>query len=481
MSRGQMCGRTTRELRPIWVNQNMPLTDLVNLFEQQPMSSSSVRPLEECLNFANPIENRDGVLPEVYGCLSLDDCESSMLMARLAKMCLMHFNSECLSGKPGERVQMLKERCAGWRVFGNFTENSWKLMGSLEEDICAMLGDGRLKVMTGVGLASNASAGDVAGAAAHLTGHCFNVGYYRNSASGDITPFLLEGTTAMYSLYVDDQTPRVQVTFTDGQGQKIGEPKRLDMPTFLSALSSTLVMLVTVVNKQNGTSDWDKGCELPVEVPGWIGKTVVIPTLDSKNTDLSFYQRVMYMGWPCTEGGQGCMPVQEREGVLAGCHPFDLAKPSIRGVDAGMQPEEIRLMGQIMEEVVPPQAPESVVRKIADVWTPCRPIETVNTQARSDGARCHRVACMESPCAPEYLSIIHEMKRRLVDEANRINDARADSDGCKLHAMVEGVDSLVCVDVPDRNIEKLTVIESVRQAQLNLKWPTRKPVAAVAC
>jgi len=480
MSRGQMCGRTMRDLRPIRINQNMSLDDLVKLFQQEPMSSSTVRPLEECLNFANPIEPHDGVLPELYGCLSLDDCESSMLMARLAKMCLMHFDAECLATAE-DRAQKLKGKCKHWHVFEHFTDDSWKLMSRLEEDICAMLADGRLHVMTGVGLASNASAGDVGGAAAHLTGHCFNIGYFKDESTGNITPFLLEGTTAMHSLYVDDQTPRVQVTFTDGQGVKVGQPKKLDMPTFLSALSSTLVMLVTVVNKQNGTSDWDKGCELPVEVSGWIGKTVVIPTLDSKNTDLSFYQRVMYMGWPCTESGQGCMPVQERDGVLAGCHPFDLAKPTIRGVDAGMQPEEIQLMGKIMEEVVPPQAPESVVRKIADIWVPCRPIETVNVHARSDGVQCHRVVCMESPCAPEYLSVIHEMKRRLVDEANRINDSRGDSDGCKLYAMMEGLDSLVCVDVPDRSIDKLTIIESVRQAQLNLKWPTRKVVATPGC
>jgi len=31
------------------------------------------------------------------------------------------------------------------------------------------------------------------------------------------------------------------------------------------------------------------------------------------------------MGWPCTEGGLGCMPVEEESGISAGCHPYELS------------------------------------------------------------------------------------------------------------------------------------------------------------
>ena len=101
-------------------------------------------------------------------------------------------------------------------------------------------------------------------------------------------------------------------------------------------------------------------------------------------------------------------------------------------------------------------------------------MEVVNREAgllRQAGVKYHRVVCMESPCAPEYLSIIHEAKCRLADETNRINDLREDSDGIRLYALLEGMDSLLCADVKDVEIKKLTIVESMKHAAVNIAWP----------
>jgi hypothetical protein len=80
---------------------------------------------------------------------------------------------------------------------------------------------------------------------------------------------------------------------------------------------------------------------------------------------------------------------------------------------------------------------------------------------------------MESPCAPEYLSIMHEAKRRLVKETNRINGALKDSDGIVLFALLEGVDSCVGADVKSRDLSNVTIVQSMRQAMINVGWPRK--------
>ena len=94
---------------------------------------------------------------------------------------------------------------------------------------------------------------------------------------------------------------------------------------------------------------------------------------------------------------------------------------------------------------------------------------------RKPGVAYNRVVAMESPCAPEYLAIIHEAKSRWVRETNTINAARKDSDGIMLFSMLEGLSDLVCADVPNRNICKLTVVESAKQALINVGWPAKQP------
>lgn len=496
LSMGQLDGRTTRDLRPIKVNANMTMSDLQALFRQDPLPRGSVRALNPETGFTPVGRCADGVLPELYRSTSTDDCESSSLNARQAKHALIkEIQDSAGITDPRARAARLRDLCKGWRMFNAFTDQSWTCMRQLVDRTGDLLLGGHLRVMTGVGMATNASLEDIKASRADFCGHCFNVGYLKTPKMEQGKAFLLEGTSAMYSLRVTKSSPRATVHLSDPETGQVVETKTLDMPAFLSALASTVLSLCSVMNKPNGGRGPDWGWPMEQEITGWLGKTAVAPTLDSApDTPLSFYHRIMYMGWPCTTQGHGTMPVEEggkqgvlagchqdeghgaqeagEQGILAGCHPFRLSDQSLRGVNAALPAEGVSVMAEIMEEAVPPQASVELVQKIANLWLPCRPFETINTEARREpGIRYHRVVCMESPCAPEYLAIIHEARRRLVEEANRINDARPDSDGCRLYSLLEGVEDLLCIDVKDVPMPMMTIVDSIRQAQKNIGWP----------
>lgn len=480
LSLGQVDGRTIRDIGRIPVNSRMTIAELAGLFKQPALPPGSIRPLIPGSSFTACSSCADGVLPELYLNICTDDCESSSLAARLGKLAILGFVQSNAGIGDAARVRAVKAACGDWRVFRRFTDVSWGLMSRFVDRLGGMLVGKRLRVMTGVGLATNSSAAEEASDRAEYCGHCFNVGYVQTPEMKHAVPFLLEGTAAMYSLHVDEHTPRVTVCMKDAKtGQSTGETKVMDMPSFLSALSGSVMLLCTVINAPNGGIEAAIGWPLPVQVRGWLAKTNVTPALTSSpDTHLSFYNRIMYMGWPCTTDGLGCMPVQEEaQGkIAAGCHPYDLTKLALRAVDATLPADALALMTEVMEEAVPPQAPAEVVREIANRWIECRPLEVVNREAglvREAGVRYHRVVCMESPCAPEYLSIVHEARRRLADEANRINDAREDSDGIRLYSLLEGVDDLLCLDVKDQTIPKLTIVDSIKQAMTNLAWPAR--------
>lgn len=490
LSLGQMDGRTIRDIGKISVNSRMSMAELMSLFRQPPLPPGAIRPLLQGTDFVPCVQCGEGVLPELYLSLACDDCESSSLAARMAKRAVLAFYQQVqvgrgVSGAAGADqsnvASELKKVCGDWHVFRHFTDVSWRLMARYVDRLGGMLHGKHLRIMTGVGLATNASAAEEESNLAQYCGHCFNVGYFKPPGMQQGVPFLLEGTAAMFAIPVNESTPRVTVNMTDAQtGEHTGEKKVMDMPTFLSALSGTLMLLTGIINCPNGgNSSADVGWPLPVEVRGWIGKTNVTPTLSSaKGTHLPFYNRIMYMGWPCTADGHGCMPVQEGQGggVTAGCHPFDLTMPDQRAVDAALPADAVGLMTEIMEEAVPPQAPVEAVRELANRWIKCRPLEIVNREVdlkREPGVKYFRVVSMESPCAPEYLSILHEAKCRLAEETNRINAARDDGDGIVLRALLEGMDSLLCADVKDGEIKKLTVIDSMKQAMVNIAWPRK--------
>ena len=480
LTMGQVDGRTIRDVGKIPVHDRMTLAELMSLFHQQPLPPGAIRPLVPGSSFPPSQQLAEGVLPELYLSICTDDCESSSLAARMAKLAVLCFTKSHVDKQPEARAQALQDACKDWRVFKSFTPVSWKLMGRFVDRLGGMLVNKYLRIMTAVGLATNASLAEEETDRAEYCGHCFNVGYIQTESMTFATPFLLEGTAAMFSLHVDASTPRVTVKLVDSATDKhTGESKVMDMPSFLSALSGTVLFLSTVINAANGGVGDKLGWPLPVQVRGWLAKTNVTPALSSApETHMGFYNRIMYMGWPCTVGGHGCMPVQETvdKKINAGCHPYDLAKLDLRGVDATLPVGAVSLMVDIMEEAVPPQARVEVVREIANKWIPCRPLEVVNRElglVRKPGVVYHRVVCMESPCAPEYLSIVHEARRRLADETNQINDALPDSDGIRLYSLLEGVDDLLCIDVEDKTIANLTVVQSMKQAMINLAWPKK--------
>lgn len=474
LSMGQFDGRTIRDLRPIRVGSGFSMTDLMHLFKQPPLPPGSVRALNPDLGFTAIVPCEDGVLPELYLQLHTDDCESSALFGEQAKqrvvLFFMALNDAGLRG--AARADALEKECKDWKVFKDFTPTSWGLMIRLLDRGASMLHAGHLKVMTTVGLATNASAADEVQNKAEYCGHCFNVGTLKTPSMSKTVPFLLEGTSSMISITVTENSPRVTATVFEGDESK---QKIFDMVDFLSALSSTVMGFTQVINAPHGGMPQNRGWPLDVKVTGWMAKTCVSHALDSAaSSHLSFYSRIMYMGWPCTTTGLGCMPVQQSrsKGVVAGCHPFDLTNMDICGVDAALQSEGVKLMTDIMEETVPPQVRPELLQKIVNLWLPCRSFENINTEAiREPGVEYHRIVVMESPCAPEYLSIIHEAKSRLVAETNRINAARADSDKIHLTALLEGTSALVCLDVPHKDIPHVTVIESMKQAMLAIGWP----------
>ena len=502
---GQFDGRTIRDLRPIQVGNECSMKDLVNLFVQPPLPPGSIRALNPKHEYVALVPCEEGALPELYRMLQADDCESSALFAEQAKQGLLGFHRQlndagvrgasrvealrraCVHGDKkhalmvGDKVDTLKNKCtSGWEMFKEFTPESWGLMLRLLDRGAAMLHEGHLKIMTAVGLATNASAAEEVTNTAQYCGHCFNVGTLKTPAMPKAIPFLLEGTACMYSLTVTDSSPRVTATVYDNeQGTGVGKNKIFDMVEFLSALSGTLMQFTQVINAPNGGMPQDKGWPIPVKVTGWMGKTCVSHALDSTSSaHLSFYSRIMYMGWPCTTTGLGCMPVQESKakGNVAGCHPFDLNSVDIRGVDAGLEPNAIKLMKDIMEEIVPPQVPLELVQKVANLWLPCRPFEKINTEAiREPGVEYNRIVIMESPCAPEYLPIIHMAKKKLAAEINKLNGARPDSDGITFVALMEANSSMLCADVPNKDIKHMTVVESTKQALINVEWPKRPP------
>lgn len=478
-------------MRPIKVTKNMSMDELVRLFEQDPIDPSGFRMLipdveytvhtseQKVLAGSTSQGGQDRVLQDLYLQICTDDCETSALFAVLMKQTSLHLYrllNETSVSDVSARAKKLKAICSKWSAFRNFSPTSWELMVRYLDRGNYMLQTQQVRTMTAVGLATTASAGQSAeGRPASYGGHCFNVCTIKTPSMKETKVGLLEGTAPLYMLTVTKDSPTVTVQTTDGS-----EPIVMNMPRFLTCLSTTLLSMTQIINSPNGL---DRGCDrgwpLPVKVSGWLNHTTVMCALDSDpTTELKFYNRIMFVGWPCTQQGQGCMPVEEHgaKGILAGCHPFQLSNMDIRGVDASLQDAGFAEVQEIMDEVTPPMVREGVVRELASMWIPCRTLETVNKDARREGGVTYsRVSAMESPCAPEYLSIMFEAKRRVAEETNKINDAKADSDGIRLYALLEGLSVVLCADVPNRTIPALTLVDSLKTALSNLKYPMRTP------
>jgi len=433
-----------------------------------------------------------------------DDCESSTLLAKIAKKTSMAFHQSArmqarLSGPGRSGGDALREACAGWSVFKNFTPKSWDLMARIFDRGNTMLEKGHLRIMSTIGLATSASASEVAKDPRNLSGHCFNVGYIKTPSMEKSKCILLEGTAAMILLPVSDVSTRYTVDiFEDNKnmGQKV-----MDLPTLLSPLGGTVMMLSQVINAPNGVGFPQKGgWPFQCKVSGWLGRTMVMNTLDTdEKFPLRFYNRILFTGWSCTSEGQGCLPVKEhdstaihgKESRFMGCHPYDLNDMRLRGLSADLSAEEKQLMADVMEETTAPMVDPRVLQQISNFWVPCLPIECINQKKKGlhlQGVSYVRVAVMETPGVPEYIPLVLEAKGRLMSMTNAINSARPDSDGivCSVCALGTGVH--VLIDVPDyassssaeamsesaasdAGPRKLTFVDSMKQAMVKIGWP----------
>ncbi len=494
----QFLGRTIRKLHPIQVPQGTSISKLHEKIASAPaLSSYTYQHLDDTVKGVDKVP----ALSEMATGIIYDDCESTAGLARVVKKSGLLIPNDpkllsrlCGSGSvPAVKgtSHLLEDQCNGWPLFTSFTPRCWEILASIFERGNRMLESGQLRVMTAVGLATTASAADIKSDSAMFNGHCFNVGIIHTESMERPYCFLLEGTAPMIQLKVTESSPRVTFNiFSDPSDSSHFETQTHDMPAFLTLLGRSLSAMTQVINTPNGGHYPKGGWPTKDPITGWLASVMVMNSLDSDpNTELRFYNRVMYMGWPCTETGQGCMPVEEPgtaaclaetlsgsngSGLVAGCHPFSLNNLNIRGFDAGIPPADVHQMSEIMNEATPPIASHKIFQQLASFWVPCTPLEDANVREqamRDKGVEYVRVGAMETPSVPEYIPIIYEAKRQLINRANQINMAHTNSDGIIGSVMALGTGVHVFLDVPQRDIHQLTYIESLRQAMEDIKWP----------
>jgi hypothetical protein len=491
----QFLGRTIRKLSPISVAVGTPLAKIQERFNAMSTTQVGARTFKHLDESVQGIE-RVPPLSELATGVIFDDCESTAGLGRVAKKSGMLIPADPsilarLCGTGGKKGTLassstaIQDECHGWPLFESFTPRCWELMAAIFQRGNSMLEAGHLRVMTGVGLATNASASDIKADNASYNGHCFNVGFVQTPAMERPHCFLLEGTAPMIQLKVTATTPRVTLNlFTDPTDSSKFTTEVHDMARFLTELGRSVTIMTQVINAPNG-GHAQPSCGWPhaTHITGWLSSVMVMNSLDSDpDTELRFYNRIMYMGWPCTEAGQGCMPVEEPctsahsqlSTLTAGCHPYSLQNLDIRGFDARIAPEKLRLMTDIMNEVTPPMASSKVFQQLSSYWVPCAPLEDANVRdqaMREKGVEYVRVGSMETPSVPEYIPLILEAKRQLIYKANQLNMAKANSDGILGSVMALGTGVHTFLDVPQRDVHELTYIESLKQAMEELKWP----------
>ena len=482
----QMAGRVVRNVVPIEVARGTPIAQIMAKFDT-PLTHTGTRLLNERVHFMAEQALTPWELPEMYTNIVMDDCETTSLLGRMALKTSLLIGSSSSSqvaaggmsvaASPPTTAQVLRDACQHWPIFKHFTGESWDLMAKIIDRGNVMLRCNHLRVMATVGLASTPSASDSIDRSPSLNGHCFNVGFLKTPSMETPECMLLEGTACMIQYKVTETTPKVTVTLSKGPGEP-GLDHTFDMASFLTLFVGTVLYLTAVINSPNGGGEAPHiGMPFKRKISGWLGKTMVMKTLDSSPCfPLPFYNRILYCGWPCTDDGLGCMPVEECDGeILAGCHPYSLPHQDLRGISAGIPPEQFEIMRQVMDESTPPMADDSLFEKLSSFWEPCEPLEKVNKDLQlPPGVKYTRVVSMETPGAPEYIPLIYEAKRQLVGLTNEINRKLPDSDGIVGHVKKLATGVHVLVDVPNRSF-RLTYMRSMKQALATLNWPAAVP------
>ena len=487
-----MQGRTTRKLCPIKVKAGTPIRELLGMFKQAPMTA---KPLGSSPQTISAQTQDAGEMTELYTNILMDDCESSALLARLCKKTVLSMMEGVGAGSMQAALEAdmkplakyLKKTCEGWPIFAQYTDRSWSLMADIVERGGRMLQANHLQIMSSIGLASTASAGEGGVVdASELNGHCFNIGLLQTPSMDRPEVMILEGTAETIFLDTTAESPQMQVKLmTDCSSPSNSNyvVRSFQFPPFLTLLGGTVQHMLQIIDTPNGgMCDMQSGWPHAQPVTGWVGKTMVMYGLKSERAfHLQFYNRIIYTGWSCTSQGKGCMPVQEgvtqAQGgnIVTGCHPYDLHNLSLRGVSADITPEELKTIADVVEETTPPMVDTAVFKNLSSYWVPCQPLESVNVKARAEmkaGVQYVRIAIMETPGVPEFIPLMLEGKGQAVAKANEINNSRPDSDGVNGRVVAAGTGVTVFLDVPYEN-GVLTYIDSLKQALHELDWPTR--------
>jgi len=412
-------------------------------------------------------------------CIMDDDCETSAHLAMTALNTLLKAHGQSLS-----------ELCKEYPLFKQWTATDWALMQGFMDEMTGLVRSGSLSLHTATGLATSMAASDNPSQNVSYNGHCHNIGVLKqapahaNTMGGavdqpgeSVTCFIVEGTAPLEHCRVTATSSRVTCKAARN-GAFVEET--IPMPDFLCKLGRTVVVLAQMINAPNGGQFSGGGWPLPEKVSGWMTSTVYTNSLESDRTaKLGFYNRVMYSGLKCRDDGLGCMPVEEQAGGrLAGCHPYDLSRMDLRGVNATL-PDGVReKMTAILDEANPPMADEGVFKLLADTWLAAQPLTQMNMDAvgmKAKGVKYLVVSCMESPGSQDYLPIMHLAKTRLANEVNRLNAADPESDGAFLVSALDGTSHALKVYFPDRTTPKVTIVRNFITAMKNIEWPGQIP------
>ena len=446
-------------------------------------------------------------------CVLSDDCETSAQLQKLMVQTVLDAKVD----DPASGGQWLRAAVAGCAHFAQWTPECFEQAAGFMRRLKSDLASRRLVLATTVGAATSAAAGG--GESGELNGHCFVVCKYssgcklgcecgtageccrRTHANAESVWHLSEGTSPMREIRVSESTPKVQVKLL-GAGAAVSQTA-LCVPEFLSAFAKTVSSLSLVINQPLGGGELKEsvGWALPdgKRLSGFSSSTMFVSDMYS-GTPPAFYNRIMYMGVGCTEGGVGCMPLEQEEGggLTMGCSPHRLPSLSTRAVDAGLTcgdpvgggapaPRLGRLVSPtatlactlkelyhgIHQEAVVPVDHAAVVDAMS-TWEPVPPLASLVGARATEGY--YQVGFCECPCDPDVVPAITLAKRALLEKVTEINLARTDSDGIRLRACVPlGTGAHVALEVP-HGITHLTFVESLRSAMREVAWPGRQVV-----
>lgn len=418
-----------------------------------------------------------------------DDCETSATAGMLAKRTVA---TQDMS------AEAFRRGAAGYTALANWTDECFQQAGAFFTRLQGMLCTGKLAVSTVVGLAGGACASEknmTAGgdgqpsidSLGDLGGHCFAVmRFMDNEAETEedgLYVCLLEGTTCMRTYHDRPEGP--QYTVCVGTMGKEGKSQRLPMSQFLSILCNVVSMETQVVNRVVGCNfPCMHGIEGAREVAGFVRPTVIMRCLHSLDRsspagcDVPFYKWCVYTGMTGEQADLGMVPIDDLEYkkkdlLGAGCRPAVLADSKLRGLVLSPDAEDRREGSDILDEVWPPMADSATFKALLNLWETLPPLKGVNGglgSLKRKGVSYTSISCMESPASPAVVDVMYELNRSLVEEANRINLARPDSDGIFLVVDKLGTGLVKTLHVPEVS-QSLTFCKSLKEAKAQLGWP----------